>query len=118
MNDELCKRAVENVGNPTVLVTLISRRVRQLHAGVGGLGRPLVIGPLIFFFQAEDGIRDYKVTGVQMCSSDLCRLPPLHSPVGPPQVRTVPRPPAVTGAPRSEERRVGKECRSRRSPYH
>src|SRR2546426_4632217 len=24
-----------------------------------------------FFFQAEDGIRDYKVTGVQVCSSDL-----------------------------------------------
>src|ERR1039457_7304819 len=27
-----------------------------------------------FFFQAEDGIRDYKVTGVQdVCSSDLIR---------------------------------------------
>src|ERR1022692_5150035 len=25
----------------------------------------------IFFFQAEDGIRDYKVTGVDVCSSDL-----------------------------------------------
>src|SRR2546426_12661962 len=24
-----------------------------------------------FFFQAEDGIRDYKVTGVDVCSSDL-----------------------------------------------
>src|SRR5256885_6810682 len=24
-----------------------------------------------FFFQAEDGIRDYKVTGVHVCSSDL-----------------------------------------------
>src|ERR1039457_85870 len=26
---------------------------------------------LFFFFKAEDGIRDYKVTGVQTCSSDL-----------------------------------------------
>src|SRR6266850_4871624 len=27
---------------------------------------------VVFFFQAEDGIRDYKVTGVQtVCSSDL-----------------------------------------------
>ena len=27
---------------------------------------------VFFFFQAEDGIRDYKVTGVQTCgSSDL-----------------------------------------------
>src|SRR5205807_4991322 len=25
----------------------------------------------IFFFQAEDGIRDYKVTGVQTCAPDL-----------------------------------------------
>src|SRR2546426_9318130 len=24
--------------------------------------------PVIFFFQAEDGIRDYKVTGVQTCA--------------------------------------------------
>src|SRR5690606_41087985 len=26
---------------------------------------------LCFFFQAEDGIRDFHVTGVQTCSSDL-----------------------------------------------
>ena len=40
MNAKLCKRAVEKVGNPNVLVNLISRRVRQLTAGGGGLGRP------------------------------------------------------------------------------
>src|SRR5256885_8276116 len=27
--------------------------------------------PLVFFFQAEDGIRDVAVTGVDVCSSDL-----------------------------------------------
>src|SRR5256885_11623210 len=27
-----------------------------------------------FFFQAEDGIRDYKVTGVQTCALPICRL--------------------------------------------
>ena len=42
MNAELCKRAAEKVGNPNVLVNLISRRVRQLNAGGGGLGRPLI----------------------------------------------------------------------------
>src|SRR5256885_12703562 len=26
------------------------------------------LGTLCFFFQAEDGIRDYKVTGVQTCA--------------------------------------------------
>jgi DNA-directed RNA polymerase subunit omega len=45
MNAELCKRAVEKVGNPNVLVNLISRRVRQLSNGGGGLGRPLVDVP-------------------------------------------------------------------------
>ena len=42
MNAELCKRAAEKVGNPNVLVNLISRRVRQLNAGGGGLSRPLI----------------------------------------------------------------------------
>ena len=42
LNAELCKKAAEKVGNPNVLVNLISRRVRQLNAGGGGLGRPLI----------------------------------------------------------------------------
>src|SRR5256885_7878902 len=29
---------------------------------------------IIFFFQAEDGIRDYKVTGVQTCALPISRL--------------------------------------------
>src|SRR6266446_9673518 len=28
----------------------------------------VVVGLAFFFFQAEDGIRDYKVTGVQTCA--------------------------------------------------
>src|SRR5256885_5346640 len=27
-----------------------------------------------FFFQAEDGIRDYKVTGVQTCALPICHV--------------------------------------------
>ena len=42
MNAELTKKALEKVGNPNVLINLISRRVRQLNAGGGGLGRPLI----------------------------------------------------------------------------
>jgi DNA-directed RNA polymerase subunit omega len=42
MNAELCKKAAEKVGNPNVLVNLISRRVRQLTSGGGGLSRPLI----------------------------------------------------------------------------
>ena len=42
MNSELCKQALAKVGNPNVLVNLVSRRVRQLTSGAGGMSRPLV----------------------------------------------------------------------------
>jgi DNA-directed RNA polymerase subunit omega len=42
MNAELVKKALEKVGNPNVLVNLISRRVRQLNFSGGAQGRPLV----------------------------------------------------------------------------
>src|SRR5229473_3291357 len=76
---------------------------------------------VFFFFQAEDGIRDKLVTGVQTCALPIFGLSPQqslllglvadeqHGDVGPDQTRP---------ARRSEERRVGKECRSRWSPYH
>src|SRR5690349_24968463 len=77
-------------------------------------------GSIIFFFQAEDGIRDLYVTGVQTCAL------PIFGVGG--RGRAVfhqPREPAEEGAGvhflhalRSEERRVGKECRSRWAPYH
>ena len=44
MNAELTKKALEKVGNPNVLVNLISRRVRQLTSGGGKASRPLVAG--------------------------------------------------------------------------
>jgi DNA-directed RNA polymerase subunit omega len=43
MNAELVKQALEKVGLPNILINLISRRVRQLNAGGGGLSRPLVV---------------------------------------------------------------------------
>src|SRR2546426_7964054 len=86
-----------------------------------------------FFFQAEDGIRDYKVTGVQTCALPIS--PALLVVLDPPDdltaaeleqvVRYVRSGGEVFAAGdgggithRSEERRVGKECRSRWSPYH
>jgi DNA-directed RNA polymerase subunit omega len=42
MNAELVKLALEKVGNPNVLVNLVSRRVRQLNASGGGVSRPLI----------------------------------------------------------------------------
>lgn len=45
MNAELTKKALEKVGNPNVLVNLISRRVRQLNSGAGSMSRPLIESP-------------------------------------------------------------------------
>lgn len=41
VNSEYIKQAMAKVGNPNVLVNLISRRVRQLTSG-GGASRPLI----------------------------------------------------------------------------
>src|SRR5260221_7847142 len=35
--------------------------------------------PRFFFFQAEDGIRDHCVTGVQTCALPICRVAPVVS---------------------------------------
>src|SRR3712207_7264118 len=88
-----------------------------------------------FFFQAEDGIRDIGVTGVQTCALPISTLSAGFSwmrgetasiesgisgaPGRPPTVRTLRAALAIAyDVQRSEERRVGKECRSRWSPYH
>src|SRR5256886_8619245 len=92
-----------------------------------------------FFFQAEDGIRDLTVTGVQTCALPISRKLrrwrfAVAANYGPALVRagldagcgSKMRTPSLASdcAPgvdpkgRSEERRVGKECRSRWSPYH
>jgi DNA-directed RNA polymerase subunit omega len=42
LNAEFVKKAMEKVGNPNVLVNLISRRVRQLTSGGGKMSRPLI----------------------------------------------------------------------------
>src|SRR6266702_3683786 len=72
-----------------------------------------------FFFQAEDGIRDGHVTGVQTCAL------PIFAVAAPRRMVGDARADDATAnndyarlARRSEERRVGKECRSRWAPYH
>src|SRR2546427_12199895 len=66
-----------------------------------------------FFFQAEDGIRDLTVTGVQTCA-----LPISSRRGGAPASRT-PASPDTAGrrrTPRAGEGRVGEESRSLGSP--
>src|SRR6266496_4979779 len=70
---------------------------------------------VVFFFQAEDGIRLLYVTGVQTCALPIFRSgAALARHLGGLQLEGGPQ--ERDG--RSEERRVGKECRSRWSPYH
>src|SRR3954464_2179694 len=70
-----------------------------------------------YFFKAEDGIRNYRLTGVQTCA-----LPISSVMSGDARRTTTPSCRTSSGssgsATRSEERRVGEEWRSRWSPYH
>src|SRR5258706_9898857 len=95
------------------LVTAHERNVTQFS-----------IHQFVFFFQAEDGIRDWSVTGVQTCALPIWSN---SSPFAPwiVRMRTAStsssareRSDSPSERSRSEERRVGKECRSRWSPYH
>src|SRR6266436_7814290 len=71
-----------------------------------------------FFFQAEDGIRDVAVTGVQTCALPISAS--RHRAAGSRRRGSTccasASPRASTS--RTEERRVGKECRSRWPPCH
>src|SRR2546430_8461951 len=109
------------------------RRIRRRDARI-----PLYF----FFFQAEDGIRDLTVTGVQTCALPIYGIDEPHIWHGNSLSEIPTYAGLFNGAPkffdyvlmnppfggkegkeaqtpyRSEERRVGKECRSRWSPYH
>src|SRR5256885_17000596 len=85
-----------------------------------------------FFFQAEDGIRDYKVTGVQTCALPICAVFLRDTTGAGPAVAAIgyfafsgamasgrlagDGLVLGVGARRSEERRVGEEGRSRGLP--
>src|SRR5688572_32534634 len=93
---------------------------------------------IFFFFQAEDGIRDLTVTGVQTCALPICvfrcfatssasggfALPAKSASCSMLLKETLSAGRAmydsvlVLQLARSEERRVGKECRSRWAAYH
>src|SRR5690606_40702679 len=94
---------------------------------------------VVFFFQAEDGIRDFHVTGVQTCALPIfspgAGSEPITRPSGTSSewsctsssatstpsststARAASGSVATIESGRSEERRVGKECGSRWSVY-
>src|SRR5207245_11200202 len=90
----------------------------------------------IFFFQAEDGIRDATVTGVQTCALPIClsqdhhrngyddegqertNIHHLSNVINRSQTAHNCGQETDQNGVRSEERRVGKECRSRWAAYH
>src|SRR5207302_7353610 len=69
----------------------------------------------VFFFQAEDGIRDFHVTGVQTCALPISRPFAIERAGWNSRVEITDHS-CCAGLMRSEERRVGKECRCRGSP--
>src|SRR5688500_19924327 len=146
---------------------LVGLHVRSSHRSNGGLVRPTVarafhLRPALlrgivlllllrqsltrvlcecFFFQAEDGIRDYKVTGVQTCALPIYDalasgvrwlMIDLERATGVPEsvlvattgelrarrgelILVAAKPDVLDGLTRSEERRVGEEGKGRRS---
>src|SRR5439155_17011634 len=100
-------------GSQQVVWDLSSTRASCVLSGAGAL---------FFFFQAEDGIRDGHVTGVQTCALPifLPRVLDRDFPDPAPEAVDAVLRDGVRGNPfaRSEERRVGKQCRSRWSPDH
>src|SRR6266576_1391853 len=105
----------ETVGQVHFAFCFICFNLSYLPMHILGVG---FLMPL-FFFPAEDGIRDLYVTGVPTCALPICcrcrdstrRLRKRSS------MRAHPVSSKSCGN-RSEERRVGKECRSRWSPEH
>src|SRR5256886_4650126 len=117
---------------------MLGRKLKNAHNTPGALGG------YHFFFQAEDGIRDLTVTGVQTCALPIseerrrdivkqmgekvenCRISLRnlrHEILN--EIKKLEKSKEATQddvrfaeEQRSEERRVGKECRSRWSPYH
>src|SRR5439155_17290070 len=99
-----------------------------------GRGQPLGFDrrSLPFFFQAEDGIRDGHVTGVQTCALPIsaissrtsrsvsCSIASAISSSSTPRGTCTSRCTGRTSCSsrRSEERRVGKEWRPRWAAYH
>src|SRR5438132_10502823 len=87
--------------------------------------KPLMTLTTVLFFQAEDGIRDHCVTGVQTCALPICDIPRSVSRRAVPARFAVHLLHIVRAAPRrdqprvfrSEERRVGKECRYQGGEY-
>src|SRR5690606_40179233 len=83
---------------------------------------------IVFFFQAEDGIRDFHVTGVQTCALPIWHIlqeRDLYQGIIRHLISSIQNAnslpvlyPLQTRHHRSEERRVGKECRSGAWPYH
>src|SRR5256885_6201245 len=127
------------------MICLLGKLTTKLNAmsSITATAMSIMFRCAFFFFQAEDGIRDYKVTGVQTCALPISGrghpdLPEaearssgrpgfrdaggesgLHA-AGQADDRLAGHEPggAGQGVSRSEERRVGEECRSRWAPYH
>src|SRR5207249_7690391 len=100
-----------------------SRKATSNHGGMDKISMSPIAtrcggSCVIFFFQAEDGIRDRNVTGVQTCALPISPLVRGFMGDDLSAEDLFDRTQVEIGFLRSEERRVGKECRSRWWPNH
>src|SRR5258708_5830984 len=116
----LTETAADAASSP-ITVRGVGGRAGGLHRHLAGQGRVAraEVGGGRVVFHAEGGVRDDLVAGVQACA-----VPPVHrdAVVARGVERDLDRRGRAVEADRavgrSEERRVGKEGRSRWSPYH
>src|SRR6202012_3685823 len=103
--------------NHGMMVENDTQAARQRGGGRVGQRRGAHIRvPVVFFSSRRRHTRSLCDWSSDVCSSDLLspRIPAATR-LGAPRSRSAL---SVRMSPRSEERRVGKECRSRWSPYH
>src|SRR5256885_8106874 len=61
------------ISSAVLIITLLTGLCSKL--GLNLVKMAVGVYCLLFFFQAEDGIRDYKVTGVQTCALPISHCP-------------------------------------------
>src|SRR5437588_10698923 len=147
---DICLASISQTSHPLCLVTLNSTigpsLITPIQSSICHSSTLLLLTSifLLFFFQAEDGIRDHCVTGVQTCALPISSGRQGAARQCPDRSDAEERPGKLRGAVRgqwqvrrqqprrarkdvhggqtrrgrSEERRVGKECRSRWATYH
>src|SRR5256884_5297963 len=97
-----------------VVQVAVSRKFVGIDSGNEAFGKLMLYS--VFFFQAEDGIRDVAVTGVQTCALPICS--PSSAAISPIPANPPDATPAMATAPAEPDARNARRDTSPISPSH